>query len=149
MLDLLEPGGEGLVVIDIAFDDGSEALGSEGGEAFVEIVAALAESGVVGIAEGEDGIAERGKCRDVIRVEIGMEAGGVVRRFAIAVGGGDDEQVSEACEVVGAEFCHVSDYGLVAFGTEGFGEFFAEGFGVSGLGTPCDGDGDAGWRRSR
>ena len=126
MFDLLDPGGEGLVVIDIALDEGGEAFGSKGSEALVEIVAALAEGRVIGIAECEDGIAERGELGDIIGMEFGMQAGGVVRWFAIAAGGGDDEQVAEACEVAGAEFGHVLDDGLVALGDEFFGEFFAE-----------------------
>ena len=97
MFELLDPSGERRVVIDVAFDHGRKAFGSERFEALVKIPAALAECRVVRIAECQDGIAQRGEWRELPVVESGVKRSGVVRWFSIAISGGDDQEVADVC----------------------------------------------------
>ena len=59
LFELGDPVGERLVEVDITLDDGDERLGSESGEALVEIVATLAEVRVIRITECEYGEIDR------------------------------------------------------------------------------------------
>ena len=93
MFDLGNPAGEWFVVIHIALDDRGDTLGTETGQALIEIMAAFAEVRVARIAEGEDREIDGRKCRSIFGMEGRMEGGGVVRWFAIALGGGDDEDM--------------------------------------------------------
>ena len=77
-------------------------------------MAALAEVRVVGIAEGEDGEVDGFERRRVRSVERGVERGGVVRWFAIAVGGGDDDEVLQLCEIRRRDLRHVAEGGGMA-----------------------------------
>ncbi len=123
-----EPLFEGLVVINITLDAVAEALASEFFENGVEIFGALVEIRIFGIAESQHGEAGVFKAGSRIGMKEFVKFLGVVGWFAIAVGGGDDEEVFDFGDGFGVRFGHVGDGDLVTFGGEGFGGLFGESF---------------------
>ena len=89
----LLPGCEGCVEIEVAVDARGERLGAEGLEALVEVGAELAEVLVVGVAEGEDAVAEVREIRGGVARKLLEEALRGVGWVAFAVGAGDQDGV--------------------------------------------------------
>jgi hypothetical protein len=151
LFDLGDELCERLVVVDVRLYDRDERLGTERSETGMEIMTALAEVRVARVAEGQHREIDGIELWSICRSKRGVKGGGVVRRFAIAVGGGDDEHIFRGAEVVGRDFRHVAKGRGVTLCSEGLAEFFAEYLGISSLGTPEDRHRQAGrdWSRYR
>lgn len=143
---MVEPLVEGVVVVDVALDERREAFGSEFFEDEVELFGALVKVRIFGVAEAEDGEVGFLEYRGAVRVESLVESLGVVRWFAVAVGGGDDEEIFGLEEMVGLGVGHVEDSDLVAVRGEGLGCFLSQCLAGPSLGTPENGGGDSGRR---
>src|SRR5205085_1638258 len=109
--------------------------GAEFFEAGVEVFSRLAEQRVVGVAERADGVADLLQSGSGGTGERGVKSLGVVRRFAVAVGARDDEQIFFRRERSRRRLSHVDDRGREATFAGFLRGFFREAFSGAGLGT--------------
>ena len=142
----VEPLGESLLVVEIAVGARGYAGGTETLQPGVKVLAALAELDVVGVAERADREAHGGQRPVASGLERGVQGLGVVRRFAVAVGAGDDQDVLLGGQFGDVGLRHVEDGGGEAALAGFLGGFLGQTLGGAGLRAEEDGQGLQGGR---
>src|SRR3954466_4194135 len=85
-----DPGGSRLVIIHVAVDPGLQPLRSKLLKAAVQAFTGFAIVFISGIAECQNGEAEIGQLRRLVSFDKLEEAGGGLRRIALAISACDD-----------------------------------------------------------
>ena len=111
LISCVEPGLEGLLVVDVAAGPVGGPRSVERGQPRVEVLRCLAEVGVIRIPEPAHREAGRFEPRGARRGQGGEEGLGVVGRLSLSVSARDDKDMLLLSELTGCEARHVHDGG--------------------------------------
>ena len=135
----VDPGVGRRLVIEVAFDAVGYAHCPQGGEAFVEHPAGLAELRVGAVAECQHRIAHAVEARRVIGHQRRVEIDRALRRIALTPGAGNHQQVLRACDLGGRRIRHVKRSSGEAKLAGGLASGIGERLGIAGLGGEQNG----------
>ena len=130
-----DPGRRRLVIIHVAVDPRLQPLRAKLLKAAVEAFTGFAVVFVGGIAERQDGKAEIGQLRRLVSLDELEEAGGGLRRIALAIGACDDHKILLVLELPALVGRHVMHRDAQAARLCLFGQSCRQGSAVAGFGA--------------